>query len=269
MSQFIWKKPNKHNVFNTFLKYLPTETSIRYCIYRMCCNRNNLQLPDELWKCILYQLCDDKNINPTNILEWLDNYIKSKEQQIDNPMIMFDKWENALEKSKIKTEPDISYIVLNIPVKLKELKTHKSYGMWYEAIIPVGKEQTDIDLVLGIEDNDHITNIILQYGRTLANATDDNDSIKFTLSNNCSYSILKNYMPLLTYSLPYYTSTFNDSVALHVRCNEPLSSINVLCGYMNNKIRYELGNYHDDKWDRAQFKYKRCIYDHCHLFITS
>ena len=126
MSQFIWKKPNKHNVFSTFLQYLPIEISLKYCLYRMCCNRNNLQLPDELWKYILHQLCDDKNINSINILDWLDNYTKSTGQQIDNPMIMCDKWEKALEKSKLATEPDISYIVLNVPVKLKEVKTHKS-----------------------------------------------------------------------------------------------------------------------------------------------
>lgn len=31
-----------------------------YILFRMCAFRSNLKLPSEMWRCILYMLCDDR-----------------------------------------------------------------------------------------------------------------------------------------------------------------------------------------------------------------
>ncbi|ARF11815.1 hypothetical protein Klosneuvirus_2_251 [Klosneuvirus KNV1] len=263
MSRFVWAKPNSLTHINEFIKWLSEETSENYYLYRLCCQRNQLELPNELWKYILHHTSDNILFDTTKILYWFDLYSRATIQQQRNPIIIYDKWEEALQLSKTDTPIDIIYVTINVPVKLKELKTDKSYGMWYEAIIPVGAAYTAIDLILGIENNDSITKILFQHYFYITNIDDEEMQIptKFTLidhhNTTKSYLTLKQYMPISSYSAPY------NNITLYIKSNDVIDSVNVLCGYMNDRIRHELGNYYSDMSDmkRKPFTYKRCKYN--------
>ena len=64
-------------------------------------------------------------------------------------------------------------------------------------------------------------------------------------------------MPISSYSAPY------NNITLYIKSNDVIDSVNVLCGYMNDRIRHELGNYYSDMSDmkRKPFTYKRCKYN--------
>jgi len=261
MSRFVWAKPSPLSQINEFIKWLPTEISEDYYLYRLCCQRNQLELPKELWKIILHHTCDDFLFHQTKILYWFDLYSRATIQQQRNPIIIYDKWEEALQLSKTDTPNDILYVTINVSVK--EFKTDKSYGMWYEAIIPVGAAHTAVDLILGIENNDSIIKILFQHYFYIPNINDDKMQIptKFTLIDHHniskSYLTLKEYMPISSYSAPY------NNITLYIKSNETVNSINILCGYMNDRVRHKLGNYYSDMSDmkRKPFIYKRCKYN--------
>jgi hypothetical protein len=88
--------------------------------YRICCDWNDLYLPNELWKIIAWWISEIKVIPPdsSTILEWIDSYCSDPELQHTNPILLAKQNPvGVMYLLSHQTPPvDFSYEVLSVDV---------------------------------------------------------------------------------------------------------------------------------------------------------
>ncbi len=265
MSKLIWYKPSEHCHERLFLDYIDAETKYKYYYLKHNCA---YFLPQDIWKYILYLLCDDKYIDGIKVLEWFDAYSQDEYQKSVNPIRIEPTWNDALSSCMNNESNDIYYAIINVPVIFS-----KKYN-YYRVKCPVGRAVCSIDLILGIDLgteklNKSVKNMYIENGYSILNDKSCPTSFTVSLSEkqtNQTFLTLKDYMPISSYSAPY--SEIHFSVELDY-LEAKLESINILCGYMNNKLRYKLNDKGrvDPSLSRKSFVYKKCRYVDGILFL--
>ncbi len=289
MSKLIWYKPPEHGHKRLFLDYIDADLKYGFCLqnpsdgtsgsilkYKYYCTKwccallgTRYFLPQDIWKYILFLLCDNIHIDEIKILEWFDVYFKDEYQKLVNPLRLEPTWTDALSSCRNNESYDIYYAIINVPVVFSEK------DICYRCTCPVGRAVCSIDLILGIDLgteklNKSVKNMYIETNYFILNDKSCPNSlfIKYATPGPLgqgteketiqTFLTLKDYMPICSYSAPYSEIHFN----VELDSSEKLDSINILCGYMNNKLRYKLDSFNhvDPNLARKRFIYKKCIY---------
>lgn len=92
MSQLILYKfpPEERLDTQVLLNYLSEYDKHKLYTYKLCCNKNDMYLPKEIWTQVLYYLCDIKKLHMSyiSLLYWLDKYIADPRQNRLNPILL-------------------------------------------------------------------------------------------------------------------------------------------------------------------------------------
>lgn len=274
MSRYVWAKPNSLSHIIEFIKWLPTETSKNYYLYLLCCQRNQLELPKELWKYILYHICDNKKIEDYNLIKWYDKYFTDNNQQQNNPMYITDTITNACVLLCIKSKLDISYVLVDIQLDNTILINNEIWNTYhinwpcvgenYDSNLHICKYHPD--MILGfIYDNNiqkikistkyHCTDEVnlqyLNFNSLFVNIIEKDGylSIKSITNNKCL--MVCKYMPIIT------TKSLGDNEFIfYIKSNIAIPKITILCSYINNELRT---NYLEYVNKNTEFKNTRYI----------
>lgn len=106
--------PPKYSKLNKLVKYLPYTMKNTYYQLRICCYQNNLELPNELWNEIIYQLCEpiEDQVLSYKVLDWYNKYIHDKRQHTLNPVLMSvsNKVDNSVENCYLCADVELHIV---------------------------------------------------------------------------------------------------------------------------------------------------------------
>lgn len=91
MSQLVtYIEPSIYDPMSKLITFINPVNLDNLYTFKLCCDKTNLYLPNDIWKLIIYDLCHNLTVpvEPIKILEWLDDYITNPLQQKLNPILL-------------------------------------------------------------------------------------------------------------------------------------------------------------------------------------
>lgn len=273
MSQLLtFVEPSIHYSMSKLMTFVESTQLNNFYTFKLCCDKSDLYLPYDIWKLVIYELCDNQTVPvaPIKILEWIDDYITNPLQQKLNPVLL--GCDNSIHTpiiyllyDSVHQPVQMSYAIHAI--KLENNQCHiRYYGDFLLGIVknksinsikidsetPLKPEWDGLKINLTYSKKDfyefQLTNVYTHLEKEILENTFSLFQDKYRNKNQITYWTRRDIFPFCC------VNGYGTHLAFTFETDSPLAQVEFLYAYLNTPIREELK-------DNKCLKYKKMIYN--------